>query len=118
MSRKSIFILIIFLLGFFLANFSAEAQCAMCKAAAESDLKNDPNSVARGLNKGILFLMAFPYLIVGVIFRKELLQLLRNLRSKSKEPLSPARKQWLIMALTFSGIIMILFIVFLKVNSR
>lgn len=39
------------------------AQCAMCKASAEANLKaggGDP----RGLNAGILYMLAMPYLLV------------------------------------------------------
>ena len=41
----------------------ANAQCAMCKAVVES---GDP-SQAEGLNSGILYLMVFPYLLVGTL---------------------------------------------------
>ena len=41
-----------------------EAQCAMCKAVVESS----NTSEAEGLNTGILYLMVFPYLLVGVLF--------------------------------------------------
>jgi NADH:ubiquinone oxidoreductase subunit H len=46
--------------------FAAEpsaAQCAMCKASSEANLKaggGDP----RGLNAGILYMLAMPYLLV------------------------------------------------------
>jgi hypothetical protein len=43
-----------------------DAQCAMCKAAAESNMKNggtDP----QGLNLGILYMLMLPYLTVGAI---------------------------------------------------
>jgi hypothetical protein len=36
----------------------------MCKAAAETDLEGG-QGVADGLNEGILYLMAFPYLLIG-----------------------------------------------------
>ena len=39
------------------------AQCAMCRTSAESDLKNG-GSIAKGLNSGILYLMAIPYIIL------------------------------------------------------
>ena len=42
----------------------AFAQCQMCKMGAESNL-NAGGASARGLNKGILFMLATPYLIVG-----------------------------------------------------
>lgn len=54
--------------------FSAEqglAQCAMCRAVLES---NGDNAVAEGINNGIVYLMAIPYLLVGflivVVYRK------------------------------------------------
>lgn len=42
----------------------AFSQCAMCKAVVESG----DVSQAEGLNSGILYLMVFPYLLVGVLF--------------------------------------------------
>lgn len=38
------------------------AQCAMCRAVVEQGGKE----VAEGINSGIVYLMIFPYLIVGV----------------------------------------------------
>lgn len=58
------------------------AQCAMCKQAAESSLKNNPNSPFRTLNTGILYLMAVPYLMIAFIFRKQIASLWRKLRGK------------------------------------
>ena|SRR5690606_11734924 len=43
----------------------AEAQCAMCRAVLESD---GNTSVAEGINNGIVYLMAVPYLLVAGIF--------------------------------------------------
>jgi len=40
------------------------SQCAMCKAVVESG----SISQAEGLNSGILYLMVFPYLLVGALF--------------------------------------------------
>ena len=56
-TKKNIFILIIML-------FSkvANSQCAMCKAVVESG----DAEMAEGLNTGIIYLMAFPYILVGV----------------------------------------------------
>lgn len=42
------------------------AQCPMCKMAAESDLANG-GSAGRGLNAGILYMLATPYLLVGTV---------------------------------------------------
>ena len=105
--------LIVFLF-FLLLTLSAHAQCAMCKAAAESDLQNNPNSVAKGLNSGILFLMAFPYLIVAVIFRKDLQVFLHNIRHKEKTPFSKDRLHKLTFLFTFITCTVILFILFIS----
>lgn len=41
--------------------YQADAQCAMCKAVVETNLESG-GSKGAGLNSGILYLMAFPYL--------------------------------------------------------
>jgi len=38
------------------------AQCAMCKAVVESG----DAEIAESVNSGIIYLMAFPYILVGV----------------------------------------------------
>lgn len=43
----------------------ADAQCAMCRAVLESE---GNTSVAEGINNGIVYLMAVPYLLVAGIF--------------------------------------------------
>jgi hypothetical protein len=42
------------------------AQCPMCKLSAESNLR-DGGSAGKGLNAGILYMFALPYLIVGTL---------------------------------------------------
>lgn len=74
-------VLLILALVFLFPGF-AEAQCAMCKESAESTLKNDPSSIARGLNSGILYLMAVPYLAIMFIFRKQIYQLFRKFTAR------------------------------------
>ncbi len=43
-----------------------EAQCRMCAASAESNLRNGGTEGA-GLNTGILYLLLMPYIIVTTI---------------------------------------------------
>jgi hypothetical protein len=63
----------------------ADAQgCAMCKTAVESSM-GQKNSVAAGINKGILYLMAVPYLLLMFIFRKQLVSLWKTWRGKEVE---------------------------------
>lgn len=42
------------------------AQCAMCRAAVSSNA-SDGGGIGVGLNRGILYLAVFPYLILAVI---------------------------------------------------
>ncbi|MGB5171227.1 hypothetical protein [Eudoraea sp.] len=45
--------------------FLSNAQCAMCRAVLESQ---DDSSMAEGINNGIVYLMALPYILVGTLF--------------------------------------------------
>lgn len=45
---------------------SGYAQCAMCRATLESDLASG-GTAGKGINDGIIYLMVFPYLLVGVV---------------------------------------------------
>jgi hypothetical protein len=81
--RKSFFYLIFIGAFLFVFQIDLHAQCAMCKQAAESSLKVNPNSMARSLNSGILYLMAVPYLLIAFIFRKQLFQLWKRVFKKS-----------------------------------
>ena len=56
--------IVLLLLVFFLISQAADAQCAMCRAVLESQ---DDDSTAKGINNGIMYLMVFPYLLVGGI---------------------------------------------------
>ncbi len=57
--------LAVLMVGFILLPQFAEAQCAMCRAVLESGGNNE---VARGINNGIVYLMAIPYILVAAVF--------------------------------------------------
>ena len=60
---KSVYSLF-FVLCSLLFSFSANAQCAMCRAA----LTSEGNTVkAQAVNDGIVYLMVIPYVLVGGI---------------------------------------------------
>lgn len=59
MKRKIILFLFIAL-----AQFTASAQCAMCRAVLESE---QGHSAAKGINDGIVYLMSVPYVLVAGI---------------------------------------------------
>lgn len=49
------------------ATFSTlDAQCPMCRMTAESNLANGGQE-GKGLNNGILYMLATPYLLIGGI---------------------------------------------------
>jgi hypothetical protein len=58
--KKYIISIVISLLLFIETN----AQCAMCRAVLESE---EGQSTAQGVNDGIMYLMAIPYLLVAGI---------------------------------------------------
>lgn len=52
------------LIMLFITAANANAQCAMCRAALENS--NGPIK-AEGVNDGIMYLMVFPYLLIGLV---------------------------------------------------
>ncbi|MEM6725944.1 MAG: hypothetical protein AAF598_18015 [Bacteroidota bacterium] len=60
-------LVVLLMMVFLLLNVpDLDAQCAMCAATAESNLKNG-GAEAKGLNRGILYLLSMPYLLAGTI---------------------------------------------------
>lgn len=67
--------------------FAVEAQCPMCKAALTSNRdhahKNE-KTFGNGINKGILFLLSAPYILLGtagfVYFKTQKKKKLANVR--------------------------------------
>lgn len=43
------------------------AQCAMCRTQLENNFSNGNPGIGAGINTGILYLLALPYLIVIVL---------------------------------------------------
>lgn len=52
----------------------------MCKAVVESDGDNGGGFIT-GINDGILYLMAVPYVLLFLFFRKRIIGLFRELRA-------------------------------------
>ena len=46
------------------SSFLSSAQCAMCRAVLET---NEDQGIAKGINDGIVYLMAIPYLLVALV---------------------------------------------------
>jgi hypothetical protein len=62
---KKIFLLLSVIIFFALADVNA--QCAMCKRTAETNIASQhKQSAGRSLNHGILYMLSIPYLIGAV----------------------------------------------------
>lgn len=60
MKKTILLTLALFLIG----SVDVEAQCAMCRAVLESE---EGQKTAKGINNGIVYLMAIPYVLVGAV---------------------------------------------------
>jgi len=63
MHTKYLFLILFFLV--LLTPMDVEAQCAMCRAVLESE---STGKAAEGINNGIVYLMAVPYVLVAALF--------------------------------------------------
>lgn len=57
--KLKLFLLVLILL---FAILPADAQCAMCRAVLQNE---EGGHAAKGINNGIMYLMVFPYLLMG-----------------------------------------------------
>ena len=63
----NLFFAVVFGLLFSLAPLAASAQCTMCKAQVEASRTEKDGYDFSGLNKGILYMAAIPYLLMGAV---------------------------------------------------
>jgi hypothetical protein len=56
--------IVVFTIAYCLMPIASSAQCAMCRAALESE---EGGVQAEAVNDGIVYLMAIPYILVGVL---------------------------------------------------
>ena len=63
-SKKRKIVFFAFLLFSVFYSFTTNAQCAMCRAAIESE---GDTAKAQAVNDGIVYLMAIPYLLVAAV---------------------------------------------------
>jgi len=60
---SGVFLFMIFLLP----AVETSAQCAMCRASLENNVSNGNIGIAAGINFGILYLFAAPYVVIALI---------------------------------------------------
>ncbi|MGE6218802.1 hypothetical protein [Nubsella zeaxanthinifaciens] len=63
---KKVSAILLFVLTLMLTQPEANAQCAMCTANAEMGVKNG-NTQTKGLNSGVIYLLAIPFLLVSTV---------------------------------------------------
>lgn len=66
MIRKIVVVCSFLVLALCVFPAESSAQCPMCRMSAESNLKNG-GTAGKGLNNGILYMLATPYLVIGGI---------------------------------------------------
>lgn len=76
MKSRHIWLCILVLL---LVAADASAQCSMCKSVVDSDGEAG-GSIRNGINPGILYLLAVPYVLLLLFFRKRIVSFFRELR--------------------------------------
>ena len=64
--------LVLFVLGYNIGY----SQCSMCRAVLQSE---EGQATAKGINNGIIYLMAIPYILVGLVGWK-VFQILKKLQ--------------------------------------
>lgn len=78
---KYLFLLVL-VAGAMLAPSDVLAQgCAMCKAVAQSregGIFGGEQAIGKGLNSGILYLMAVPYLLLFLLLRKKVVSFFKE----------------------------------------
>ncbi len=81
--NKKIFIGIMVFVLVFIADFSYGQGCSQCKLLAEQSSEVvDESSFGTNINYGILYLMAVPYILLFLFFRKRIIRLFKALTNK------------------------------------
>jgi hypothetical protein len=65
MKKFAVFLVVFTMMIFH--HVSLFAQCSMCRATVENNVSNGEVGIGLGLNTGILYLLAMPYLLIGII---------------------------------------------------
>ena len=79
--KNSVIIIAILVVGFMVSlPYKINAQCPMCKQSLVSARANGDTNVGETLNNGIMYLLAFPYVLVLVF----LFLYFNSVRAKNK----------------------------------
>lgn len=81
MNKRILFLIIIAVI--FIAIDGNSQGCSQCRLVAEQGSELDEGSFGNGINTGILYLMAIPYIILFLLFRKRIVRLAKSLFNKA-----------------------------------
>lgn len=85
MTFRRIFPIAVLLLVMMLPSEVWAQGCSMCKAVAETqpggNVYGGSQAVGAGLNKGIIFMMVVPYVLLFLFFRKRIVGFVKEFRS-------------------------------------
>jgi hypothetical protein len=85
--RKHYISILVIALLVVVVSTNADAQCVMCKATAESNntaADEEAATVGAGINSGILYMMAIPYILLFLFFRKRIIRTFKEIWSINK----------------------------------
>ena len=71
--------MVLLLVLLFVVDFAFGQGCSQCRLVMEQASEADENSFGSNINKGILFLMAIPYLIIMFLFRHHIIRFVKQL---------------------------------------
>ncbi len=79
LQRRALLMLLV-LAALVLPETAGAQGCAMCKAVVEGETAfGGSQAVGQGLNSGILYLMAVPYMLLFLLFRKKIVAFFKEL---------------------------------------
>ncbi len=83
MRRTALLILVAIALVAFPSGDLLAQGCAMCKAVAQggNGVFGGEQAIGKGLNRGILYLMAMPYVLLLLFFRKKIVGFIKEFAS-------------------------------------
>ena len=77
-------LILLFVLVFFQASTILAQGCSQCKLLAQQGTEVDEASFGTNINSGILYLMIIPYLLLLLLFRKQILGFVKGFFSPAK----------------------------------
>lgn len=69
---------------FFLCAQHVLGQCAMCKVTAEQSV-GEELEFGHNINYGIILLMVVPYILIFILFRKQIIALFNEIRGRKNK---------------------------------